>query len=317
MISRYKNFLLEDEDYWSQKYSYLGVMPNKEIERRISRFKDFIKKINPEDKELGGSEEEEEEERTDSGSKNSLQNYQGEQGVSFSDMDKMIDLVISYLNKHGITNPLVQRAILATVGKESGFTATKEISYRNTDPGRIRKFFGSRVSDLTDSQINDLKKDDKAFWDKVYGGEWGKKYLGNTQPGDGSKYIGRGFNGITGRAVYQTYTNDLKKAGINADLVSNPEILERDPNLSAEVNALYFVRGLSDPIIQRKYGNKNPNDFKDFNTALKAVVNATAGSGTDITQGIGKDSYDLAVKSNQILGSKFEKALKKREEKKS
>jgi hypothetical protein len=29
----------------------------------------------------------------------------------------MIETVVKYLNKHGITNPIVQRAILATIGK--------------------------------------------------------------------------------------------------------------------------------------------------------------------------------------------------------
>ena len=42
----------------------------------------------------------------------------------FSNVDKMIDVVVKYLNKHGITNPIVQKAILATIGKESGFTST-------------------------------------------------------------------------------------------------------------------------------------------------------------------------------------------------
>lgn len=227
----------------------------------------------------------------------------------FSNVDKMIELVVKYLNKHGITNPLVQRAILATIGKESGFTSTKEASYKNTSPARIKQVFGSRFANLSDEEIEALKKDDKAFWEKVYGGDWGKRYLGNIQPGDGAKYIGRGFNGITGRSNYQTYTNMLRKAGTNVDLISNPEMLEKSPDLSAEVNALYFLRGLSDPIIKRKYGNSDPNDFQDFQTALKAVVNANAGSGTDINRGFAKTSYDSAIAANSKFGSKFDKAI--------
>jgi putative chitinase len=222
----------------------------------------------------------------------------------------MIDIVIKYLNKHGITNPIVQKAILATIGKESGFKIDRaETSYKNTSASRIKSIFGSRFSGMSDEEIDALKKDDTAFWEKVYGGEWGKKNLGNTQPGDGAKYLGRGFNGITGRANYKTYTDLLRKAGSSVDLIANPEFLEKSPDASAEVNALYFLRGLSDPIIKRKYGNSGPNDFKDFDTALKAAVNANAGSGTDISRGFAKVSYDSAVAANNKLGNKFEKAI--------
>lgn len=227
----------------------------------------------------------------------------------FSNVDKMIEIVIKYLNKHGISNPLVQRAILATIGKESGFTATRESSYRNTPPSRIREVFGSRFSDLSDEEINNIKKDEAKFFERTYGGEWGKKNLGNTQPGDGFKFIGRGFHGLTGRTNYQAYTDMLRRAGTNVDLTSTPEILEKNPNIAAEVNALYFLKGLSDPLIRRKYGNSSPNDFDDFETALKAVVNTNAGSGTNIMTGFAKQSYDAAVAANSRMGSKFEKAI--------
>jgi len=295
MIKKYREFIFEDEDNGSED----SVSQSSTDKSRFEKFKEFLKMKSSGSPTVSSS-------GSEAGS--APKEYTTGSG-SFSDVDKMISIIVKYLNKHGITNPVVQKAILATIGKESGFTATKEASYKTTSPARIRQVFGSRFAGMSDEEINRVKQDDTAFWEKVYGGEWGRKNLGNTQPGDGAKYLGRGFNGITGRGNYQTYTNMLRKAGSNVDLISNPEILEKSPEASAEVNALYFINGLSHPLIKRKYGNSNPNDFKDFDTALKAVVNANAGAGTDITRGFAKVSYDAAVAANNKLASKFDKVI--------
>lgn len=214
---------------------------------------------------------------------------------------EMIDLIIKYLEKYNITNPIIQKAILSTIGKESGFENFKETSYKGTSVGRIKEVFGNRLSGMSDSEINQLKKDDSAFFNKIYGGEYGRKNLGNTDPGDGFKYIGRGFNQLTGKSNYQKYNELLRKNGINANIVSNPNLLNTNKYIAAEVNALYFLMGLLNPIIQRKYGNSDPNDFQDFNTALKTAVNINAGVGSDINKGFVKQSYDKALAaSNQF-----------------
>ncbi len=266
-----------------------------EFQEKFKRFKEFLD---------GKSDFSTEKEYSDQGPKE----YEKRSG-NFSNIDEMIKIVVKYLNKHGILNPFVQRAILSTIAKESGFTSTRESSYKSTSPSRIRKIFGSRFSGLSDEEINNIKKDEAKFFERTYGGEWGKRNLGNTQKGDGAKFIGRGFNGLTGRSNYQAYTGMLRKAGTNVNLILNPEILEKNPEIAAEVNALYFLRRLSDPLIKRKYGNSSPNDFKNFETALKAVVNANAGSGTNITTGFAKQSYDAAVSANNKMRTKFEKAI--------
>lgn len=48
----------------------------------------------------------------------------------------------------------------------------------------------------------------------------GRKDLGNTQPGDGIKFKGRGLMQLTGRANYKTYGQFI---GVN--LESNPEVV--------------------------------------------------------------------------------------------
>ena len=198
---------------------------------------------------------------------------------------EMVMKIVTALIKYGIVNPLVQKAILSVIGKESGFKINRdEVSYKNTENSRIRKIFGKRVKDLSDDELTDLKKNDTKFWDRVYGPDdptgMSQKY-GNTSKGDGSKYLGRGFNGITFKSNYKKYMDLLNKNGTVADLVNNPKLLY-DPEIAAEVNALYFADGLSSKLSKKKYGNDDPNDFKDFKTALKAATNANAGWGKDI-----------------------------------
>ena len=198
---------------------------------------------------------------------------------------EMVKKIVTALKKYGIVNPLVQKAILSVIGKESGFKINRdEVSYKNTANSRIRNIFGKRVKDLSDDELTELKSNDTKFWDRVYGPDdptgMSQKY-GNTSKGDGSKYLGRGFNGITFKSNYKKYIDLLNKNGTVADLVNNPKLLY-DPEIAAEVNALYFADGLSSKLSKKKYGNDDPNDFKDFKTALKAATNANAGWGKDI-----------------------------------
>ncbi len=61
----------------------------------------------------------------------------------------------------------------------------------------------------------------------------GRKDLGNTQPGDGIRYKGRGLIQLTGRANYEKYGQLM-----GLDLINNPELLE-EPEFAA-LSAAYF-----------------------------------------------------------------------------
>jgi putative chitinase len=65
---------------------------------------------------------------------------------------------------------------------------------------------------------------------KAQAGYEGRADLGNTQPGDGMRFRGRGFIQVTGRANYL----ECSRALFGDDrLVFNPELLEFDPAASA------------------------------------------------------------------------------------
>ncbi len=68
----------------------------------------------------------------------------------------------------------------------------------------------------------------------------GRRDLGNTQPGDGRRFKGRGYIQVTGRANYEAAGRAL-----GLDLVNNPELAARPEN-AARIAAWYWnSRGLN------------------------------------------------------------------------
>lgn len=63
----------------------------------------------------------------------------------------------------------------------------------------------------------------------------GRASLGNTQPGDGARFPGRGFIQLTGRDNYQRYGERL-----GVDLLSDPD-KANDPVIAARLLALFIA----------------------------------------------------------------------------
>ena len=180
---------------------------------------------------------------------------------------------LSTAQKQLTTQPkVIQIASLSVIGKETGgIPHTENINYSTTDNSRIRALFGSRVAGLTDAQLDAAKKDQYQFAELIYGtkaDKIAKLGLGNTQPGDGYKFRGRGFNQLTGRAAYAKYS---KVAGV--DLVANPDALN-NPDIAAKVNAAYLQDRI--PSMAKKMGI-NPNNLTQTQ-ANQLITNITAGT---------------------------------------
>jgi predicted chitinase len=205
---------------------------------------------------------------------------------SAEDVKKGIEAVNKAMDRHGITDKNMRAAIQGVIGKESGWAPKNEISYSGTSNSRIREIFGKRVSGLSDTELDSLKKNDTKFWDRVYGSDdptGASQKLGNTNPGDGAKYLGRGFNGITFKSIYQKMQelyNKYSKLEKSVDIVSNPDSLN-DLDVSAEFAVLYFIENLKNPRVKSMYGSNDPNEFEKDN-ALKAVFHVNAGLGKDL-----------------------------------
>ena len=70
----------------------------------------------------------------------------------------------------------------------------------------------------------------------------GRKDLGNTNPGDGVKYKGRGLIQVTGRANYKIFNEWLHKNNyltINQSIIDNPEIVSLNPEI-AVLSAFWY-----------------------------------------------------------------------------
>jgi predicted chitinase len=207
-------------------------------------------------------------------------------------------LINAALTKYGITNPYLRAGVLAVVAKESQFIPKNEISYAGTSNSRIREVFGSRVSNLSEAQLTALKKDPRAFFNRIYGGQFSiGKQLGNTQPNDGYNYRGRGFNQNTGRGNYTMLTN---KSGI--DLVSNPDRMN-DPAVAAEALAIFFSNGLASGLKKYKVADQNKIDSLRKGTDIAYNINAGIGNNpsADTTGGY-KQSLDSMSSYLKSLG---------------
>ena len=145
-----------------------------------------------------------------------------------------ISLLISSMTAKGITDPLTQIGILSVISKECNFKPKSEVGYDTTSNSRIKGIFGSRVSSLSDSELDALKSKPEDFFNLVYANIIGN---GPVSSGDGWKYRGRGFNQLTGRGNYKKYGNIIGK-----DLVENPDLVN-DTKVAADIAIAFATKG--------------------------------------------------------------------------
>ena len=126
----------------------------------------------------------------------------------------------------------------------------------------------------------------EAVAELIYGGR-----MGNKNPGDGFKYIGRGYVQLTGRENYE-------KVGklIGVDLVGNPE-LANDPKIAAKIVPAFF-----------KVNGRKPKDLEDIDKAIDAVGSASAESRKERkkiaeeynTKGFGDDLNNKSKENDEL-----------------
>ncbi|CAM8554533.1 glycoside hydrolase family 19 protein [Escherichia coli] len=139
------------------------------------------------------------------------------------------------MKEFGITEPKDKAMFIAQAGHESaGFSALVENF--NYTPAALLTTFGRRVTNYQASMLgraNGKPASQEAIANLVYSNR-----LGNKAAGDGWKYRGRGLIQITGLTNYRDCSNGLK-----LDLVTTPELLEKDINAARSAAWFYASKG--------------------------------------------------------------------------
>lgn len=164
-------------------------------------------------------------------------------------------LLIAAMNAANLTDNTLRRGIAAIAAVESGFVPKSEIGYGHTANDRIRAVFGSRVAGLDEAELSRVKRSDEEFFNLVYGGGFGRKF-GNTEPGDGFKYRGRGLFQLTLRSNYERYGGM-----IGLDLVASPD-QANDGATAARIAVVYLLdrlRGSGFAAMKAAVGHSTPD----------------------------------------------------------
>ena len=120
-----------------------------------------------------------------------------------------------------------QARFLANVLHESGRFRYLEENLNYSVEALLATFGRHRISEADARAFGRMPArpaNQEAIANAVYGGIWGAKNLGNTEPGDGWRYRGRGLMQITGRENYASAARNLGQPYIDQpDLVALPE----------------------------------------------------------------------------------------------
>ena len=152
------------------------------------------------------------------------------------------------------THPLVaghdatMRALVEN--QDAGFSKEKLVAVMpQANPDLIDHYFGPLDATMTARAIDTpLRRShflaqlahesgSLRFAEELASGEAyeGRADLGNTQPGDGRRFKGRGLIQLTGRANYASY-----QAATGIDCISQPALLSRDAVIAADVAGWFW-----------------------------------------------------------------------------
>lgn len=139
------------------------------------------------------------------------------ENTSMSVLDAYVNPLNDVMERYQINTDNRIAMFLAQTGHESGrYKSTRIVESLNYKVSALNALFSRRIS-ATDAarygrdDATKQKANEESIANAIYGGEWGKKNLGNELPGDGWKFRGRGLIQLTGRSNYQRFATAIGK----------------------------------------------------------------------------------------------------------
>lgn len=155
------------------------------------------------------------------------------------DVDGWAEILSTRMAQWNMDDPHEIALFLAQVGHESKDLNASRENMNYSVEGLLETFGRHRITEeearaygRTPSQ----KANQRAIANAVYGGDWGRRNLGNTEANDGWDFRGGGLIHLTGR---DNYVRCAQATGL--DIVRDPDLLVRDKYAAVE-SALWFWR---------------------------------------------------------------------------
>jgi putative chitinase len=181
--------------------------------------------------------------------------------------------VLQMPNPDGKVDPGGQTLRELRAGMSAGLTPAKlQGIMLNADSVRIGRYYQPLITMMSNSQINtplrmahffaqlghesgDLRYNEELADGSAYEG---RTDLGNTQPGDGPRFKGRGLIQLTGRANYVAFGSARSRDFVTG---TNYTQIATDPNLAVDVSCWYWTT----------HGLNSLADADDLNTITLRV----------------------------------------------
>jgi len=183
---------------------------------------------------------------------------------------KWLEPLLETFEKYQINTSKRQACFIGQCMHESGgFKQLKE--NLNYSAKALMNTWPSRFPDLNTAMI--YERQPEMIANKVYSGR-----MGNTEDGDGAKYIGRGLIQLTGKDNYRAFGD-----AIGEDLVANPQLVEEPRYAAISAGWFWNKRGLNaladvmDIATMTKRINGGSIGIEDRKAKIAMVLNAISG----------------------------------------
>lgn len=133
-----------------------------------------------------------------------------------------------------------------------------------TDPNWSPYILATIKHETADTFLPIRERGTKEYFERYEG----NKILGNTEPGDGEKFCGRGYSMITGRRNYQLFSDLLL-----VDLIADPT-LAMTPTVAWSIISRGMVEGLFTGRPLRRYIHGEHMDFTNARRTVNGIDRA-------------------------------------------